>query len=69
MPWQQHVADVALEVDPATGLLAYREVVVTIPRQSGKSSLALAIMVHRAIGFGELGAFAGPQTNCSDNSP
>jgi phage terminase large subunit-like protein len=53
MPWQQHVADVALEVDPSTGLLAYREVVVTIPRQSGKSSLALAIMVHRAIGFGE----------------
>jgi phage terminase large subunit-like protein len=53
MPWQQHVADVALEVDPSTGRLAYRECIVTIPRQSGKSSLALAIMVHRAIGFGE----------------
>ena len=27
MPWQRHVVDVALEIDPATGLLAYRTVV------------------------------------------
>ncbi|MGI5232871.1 terminase large subunit domain-containing protein [Actinoallomurus sp. CA-142502] len=52
MPWQQHVADVALEVDPDTGLLAYREVDLTVPRQSGKTSLLLAVMVHRALGFG-----------------
>jgi phage terminase large subunit-like protein len=51
MPWQQHVADVAMEVDPATGLLAYREVVVTVPRQSGKTTLVLGFMVHRALGF------------------
>ena len=51
MPWQRLVADVAMEVDPATGHLAYREVVVTVPRQSGKTTLVLAVMVHRALGF------------------
>jgi phage terminase large subunit-like protein len=51
MDWQQHVANVATEIDPATGLLAYREVVVTVPRQSGKTTLLLAFMVHRALGF------------------
>lgn len=52
MPWQQHVADVALEVDPTTGRLVYREVVLTVPRQSGKTTLILAVAVHRALGFG-----------------
>lgn len=49
MPWQRLVADVALEVDPASGLLVYREVVLTVPRQSGKTTLILALMVHRAL--------------------
>jgi hypothetical protein len=48
MPWQRHVADVALEVDPATGRLVYRRVVLTVPRQSGKTTELLAVMVHRA---------------------
>ncbi len=52
MPWQQYVADVILEVDPATGLLVYREYVITVPRQSGKTTLLLAKMVHRALAFG-----------------
>lgn len=52
MAWQQLVADVALEVNPDTGRLAYREIVLTVPRQSGKTALMLAIMVHRALGFG-----------------
>jgi hypothetical protein len=47
MPWQRQVADVAMEVDPATGLLAYREVVLTTPRQSGKTTLELGVLVHR----------------------
>jgi hypothetical protein len=47
MPWQRQVADVAMEVDPVSGRLAYREVVVTTPRQSGKTTLELAAMVHR----------------------
>lgn len=53
MPWQRQVADVALEVDPASGLLAYREVILTVPRQSGKTTLLLAVMTHRALGFGQ----------------
>lgn len=51
MPWQQHVCDVALEVDPRTGLLVYRECCLTVPRQSGKTALLLAVMVHRAHAF------------------
>lgn len=55
MPWQQQVADIAGEVDPDTGELAYREIVLTVPRQSGKTTLILAEATHRALGFG------GPQ--------
>lgn len=52
MPWQRDVIDVAMEIDPTTGRLAYREVILTVPRQSGKTSLILATAVHRALGFG-----------------
>lgn len=52
MPWQRYVVDVALELDPDTGRLVYQEVVLTVPRQSGKTTLLLAVMVHRALGFG-----------------
>lgn len=52
MPWQQHVADVALEVNPKTGRLAYREVVLTVPRRSGKSALIFAVLIHRMIAMG-----------------
>lgn len=51
MPWQQHVADVALEVDPVTGRLAYRRVILTVPRQSGKTTLMLAAFLHRSLGM------------------
>jgi hypothetical protein len=47
MPWQRLVADVAMELDPTTGLLAYREIDLTTPRQSGKTTLELAVLVHR----------------------
>ena len=47
MAWQQHVADVVLEIDPATGRLAYDEYVLTVPRQSGKSTFILSKFVHR----------------------
>jgi hypothetical protein len=54
MPWQQLVADVGLELLPGTLIPAYREVIVTVPRQSGKTSLVLAIEVQRALGWSEL---------------
>ena len=52
MPWQQHVADVALEVDPETNRLVYREVRLTVPRQSGKTTVMLALMIHRCLVLG-----------------
>lgn len=53
MPWQRHVADIAYEVDPSTGKLAYREVRLTVPRQSGKTTLMLAVMTHRCIAMAD----------------
>jgi hypothetical protein len=55
MPWQQHVVDLALEVDPATGRLAYREVRLTVPRQSGKTTLILAKNIWRMADAARLG--------------
>lgn len=48
MPWQQLVADVGLELDES-GRPAYREVVVTVPRQNGKTTLMLAWELHRCL--------------------
>lgn len=59
MPWQQHVADVSLEIDPETGELFYEEVVITVPRQSGKTTLLLALMVWRCV---TMARRLGPQT-------
>ncbi|MEV7264698.1 hypothetical protein AB0N38_14210 [Micromonospora aurantiaca] len=53
MPHQRHIVDVALELDPQTGLPAYSEVVVIGPRQAtGKTELLLPVMTHRCVGFG-----------------
>jgi len=55
MPWQRLVADVGGELveDPDTGLLipAYRTVAVTVPRQSGKTTLVLSWEVQRCVGW------------------
>ncbi len=52
MAWQQHVADVGLEVDPETGRLAYREIVVSVMRQNGKTTLVLAAECARCLLWG-----------------
>ena len=49
MPWQQLAADIALEIDPETGDLWYEEVVITVPRQSGKTTLIFALLVWRCV--------------------
>lgn len=46
MPWQQLVADVANEVLP-NGLPAFREIIVTVPRQSGKTTWVLSQTCER----------------------
>jgi len=55
MAWQQHVADVGLEIDPDTGLLVYREIVVSVFRQNGKTTLVLCAECARCLLWG------GPQ--------
>ena len=60
MPWQQYAVDVALEIDPATGELWYEEVDITVPRQSGKTTLILALLVWRSI---TMARRLGPQTS------
>lgn len=49
MPWQRLVADVGCEIDPESGGPAYREVRVTIPRQSGKTTLFLSWQINRCV--------------------
>ncbi len=49
LPWQRQVADVAFELLP-NGRLAYRRVVVTVPRQQGKTVLVLAALLLRSLG-------------------
>ncbi len=51
MAWQQYVADVALEVG-SDGRLAYREVVVSVMRQNGKTTLVLAAECARCLMWG-----------------
>jgi hypothetical protein len=52
MPWQQLVADIGTEIDPETGAPAYREVICTVPRQSGKTTLVLSFELQRALRWG-----------------
>lgn len=54
MPWQSLVADVGLELLP-DGRPAYREVVFTVPRQSGKTTIILTVEVQRAVGWTAFG--------------
>lgn len=49
MPWQHLAAGVGGEYDPVTGVPYYREVIVTIPRQQGKTTLFLSWQVDRCL--------------------
>jgi hypothetical protein len=52
MPWQRTVGDVAGEVDEQ-GVPVYREVRVTVPRQSGKTTMVLVVESDRCIAWGD----------------
>lgn len=58
MPWQQAAVDVAYEYDPDSGLFRYDEADITVPRQSGKTTITLAKKVHRLT---VLSSLWGPQ--------
>ncbi len=49
LPWQQFVYDLAGEVDPKTGVRIYREVLLSAPRQQGKTTIIRGLKVHRAL--------------------
>ncbi len=54
LPWQQYAAEVSLEIDPDTGLLAYDVVIITVPRQSGKTTGVLfPVLVTRCTQWGQ----------------
>lgn len=55
MPWQRLVADVGLEYtlnEKGEIVPAYREVIVTIPRQNGKSAMIFAWEIDRCLMWG-----------------
>jgi len=52
MWWQQKVADVAGEIDPETGRLAYREVICTVMRQQGKTVWVFSEEIDRGLMWG-----------------
>jgi phage terminase large subunit-like protein len=49
MPWQRDFYDLIGEIDPATGDLWYRTVILILPRQGGKTTLLRGKMAHRGI--------------------
>ena len=57
MPWQRQVLDTALEVDE-NGDLHYRHVTLTIPRQNGKSTLLMLLVLWRMLMYSDAN---GPQ--------
>jgi phage terminase large subunit-like protein len=48
MPWQEDVLAVATELDE-DGMLVYRQAGVTVPRQSGKSTMMLCLLLGYAL--------------------
>ena len=49
MPWQRDFLDIIGEIDPETGLLWYRTVILILPRQGGKTTLLRGKIAHRGI--------------------
>jgi hypothetical protein len=47
MPHQRLIADIGGEYDPVTGVPYYREIIVTVPRQTGKTTVFLTFQIHR----------------------
>lgn len=61
MPWQQMVATGATELTP-DGLYKYSRVLITVPRQSGKTTLVGPVQLHRIMTRPGIKAFFTAQT-------
>ena len=52
MPWQRRVANVVMELNPRDpGAWRYQQVVISVPRQAGKTALLRAIMADRFMNY------------------
>ncbi len=51
MPWQRATLDRAMEIDPETGKLWYWEIIITVTRQSGKTTLIVPVTLHRVMAW------------------
>jgi hypothetical protein len=61
MPWQQHVNDIATELDDE-GRLVYEIVLITVPRQSGKTTLVGPVQLQRVMTTRDVRCFYTAQT-------
>jgi phage terminase large subunit-like protein len=61
MPWQEYAADVGTEQLP-DGRFHYSIVVVTVPRQAGKTTIMRSVGVERAISYADAPCFYTAQT-------
>lgn len=61
MPWQRQVAEVATEREP-DGSYRYELVMVTVPRQSGKTTLLTAVLLERIMRMAGARIFYTAQT-------
>lgn len=53
--WQQEFLNEAFEVDPATGLRIYHEVLLGLPRKNGKSTMAAGLSLYLLVADDEAG--------------
>jgi len=49
MPWQRSLYDVAFEIDPATGGPWYREVILLVLRQAGKTTIVRTVLTDTCL--------------------
>lgn len=54
-PWQQEFLNEAFEVDPATQLRVYNEVLLGLPRKNGKSTMAAGLSLYLLVADDEAG--------------
>lgn len=47
--WQRHAYDVGLELDPVTGRWKYHTVLISVPRQAGKTYGFMSVGLHRTL--------------------
>lgn len=68
LPWQVQVLEVGLELDHPAGLPIHRDVVITTPRQQGKSLLMLGVILHRLLCLSDQVILFGAQSRLTARS-